>query len=513
MGTTQAADGINRVAITLCVMVASLMQALDTTIANVALPYMQGSVAASQDEIAWVLTSYIAAAAIMTPPTGFFAARFGVKRTFLVSVGGFTIASMLCGMAQSLLQIVAFRILQGVFGAALVPLSQSVLLNIYPKERQGSAMAWWGVAVMAGPVLGPVLGAWLTYDFEWRYVFYINLPIGILTFLGMVAFLPGAERNNGAKLDWLGFATLSIAIGAMQILLDRGEEKDWFGSGEIWIEAIIAASAFYLFFLVHTFTAKDPFVRPSLFRDRNFTAGMIFIAIVGLTYYASLALQPPYLQDLLGYPVVTAGLVMGPRGIGTMAAMLVAGRLVGRINIRILLGTGLGLTAWSFYEMTGWTPDVSETTVVVLGIVQGLGLGLLFTPLSVATLSSLPSEQRADGAGLFSLSRNVGSSVGISAVNSLLVVNTQINHADIAQHVTAVNRVFEDPTIAQYWNPVTAAGRAALDAVVTRQAEIIAYIDNYKLLMIATLVAIPLLIVFTKRSAGSSREEHTLAME
>jgi MFS transporter, DHA2 family, multidrug resistance protein len=512
MGTTQAADGINRVAITLCVMVASLMQALDTTIANVALPYMQGSVAASQDEIAWVLTSYIAAAAIMTPPTGFFAARFGVKRTFLVSVGGFTIASMLCGMAQSLLQIVAFRILQGVFGAALVPLSQSVLLNIYPKERQGSAMAWWGVAVMAGPVLGPVLGAWLTYDFEWRYVFYINLPIGILTFLGMVAFLPGAERNNGAKLDWLGFATLSIAIGAMQILLDRGEEKDWFGSGEIWIEAIIAASAFYLF-LVHTFTAKDPFVRPSLFRDRNFTAGMIFIAIVGLTYYASLALQPPYLQDLLGYPVVTAGLVMGPRGIGTMAAMLVAGRLVGRINIRILLGTGLGLTAWSFYEMTGWTPDVSETTVVVLGIIQGLGLGLLFTPLSVATLSSLPSEQRADGAGLFSLSRNVGSSVGISAVNSLLVVNTQINHADIAQHVTAVNRVFEDPTIAQYWNPVTAAGRAALDAVVTRQAEIIAYIDNYKLLMIATLVAIPLLIVFTKRSAGSSREEHTLAME
>jgi MFS transporter, DHA2 family, multidrug resistance protein len=410
------------------------------------------------------------------------------------------------------LQIVAFRILQGVFGAALVPLSQSVLLNIYPKERQGSAMAWWGVAVMAGPVLGPVLGAWLTYNFEWRYVFYINLPIGILTFLGMVAFLPGAERNNGAKLDWLGFATLSIAIGAMQILLDRGEEKDWFGSGEIWIEAIIAASAFYLF-LVHTFTAKDPFVRPSLFRDRNFTAGMIFIAIVGLTYYASLALQPPYLQDLLGYPVVTAGLVMGPRGIGTMAAMLVAGRLVGRINIRILLGAGLGLTAWSFYEMTGWTPDVSETTVVVLGIIQGLGLGLLFTPLSVATLSSLPSEQRADGAGLFSLSRNVGSSVGISAVNSLLVVNTQINHADIAQNVTAVNRVFQDPTIAQYWNPVTAAGRAALDAVVTRQAEIIAYIDNYKLLMIATLVAIPLLIVFTKRSAGSSRKEHTLAME
>jgi DHA2 family multidrug resistance protein len=254
-------------------------------------------------------------------------------------------------------------------------------------------------------------------------------------------------------------------------------------------------------------------VKPSLFRDRNFSAGMIFIAIVGLTYYASLALQPPYLQDLLGYPVVTAGLVMGPRGIGTMAAMLVAGRMVGRVDIRILLGTGLSLTAWSLYEMTGWTPDVSATTIIVLGIVQGLGLGLLFTPLSVASLWNLSSDQRADGAGLFSLSRNIGSSVGISAVNSLLVVNTQVNHADIAQQVTAVNRVFENPTIAQYWNPVTAAGRAALDAVVTQQAQIIAYIDNYKLLMIATLVAIPLLIVFKKSSTGAARDEHTIVVE
>jgi DHA2 family multidrug resistance protein len=511
MGTTQTADGINRAAITLCVMVASLMQALDTTIANVALPYMQGSVAASQDEIGWVLTSYIAAAAIMTPPTGFFASRFGVKRTFLVSVAGFTIASMLCGLAQSLLQIVAFRILQGVFGAALVPLSQSVLLNIYPRERQGSAMAWWGIAVMAGPVLGPVVGAWLTYNYEWRYVFYINLPFGILTFLGMLAFLPGAEHNRSVRLDWFGFGALSVAIGAMQILLDRGEEKDWFASGEIWIEAIIAAGAFYLF-LVHIFTSKEPFVRPSLFRDRNFSAGMIFIAIIGLTYYASLALQPPYLQNLLGYPVVTAGLVMGPRGIGTMGAMLVVGRLIGRVSTRILLCTGLVLTAWSLYEMTGWTPDVSQATIIAVGIVQGVGLGLLFTPLSVATLSSLSLAERADGAGLFSLSRNVGSSVGISAVNSLLVTNTQVNHADIAQHVTAVNRLFDNPAIAQYWNPLTAAGRAALDAVVTRQAEIIAYIDNYKLLMIATLLAIPLLVVF-KKPATPPTQDHTLAIE
>jgi MFS transporter, DHA2 family, multidrug resistance protein len=501
MAAARATDGVNSMAITACVMVASLMQALDTTIANVALPYIQGSVAASQDQIAWVLTSYIAAAAIMTPPTGFLAARFGVKRLFLASIAGFTVASMLCGMAQSLLQIVLFRVLQGVFGAALIPLSQTVLFSVYPKERQGFAMALWGVAVMAGPVLGPVLGGWLTYNYTWRYVFYINLPVGMLAFLGMVAFLPDSGRNAGAKLDWFGFGTLSLAIGAMQILLDRGEERDWFGSGEIWIEAIIAASAFYLF-LVHTLTAREPFVRPSLFRDRNFTAGMLFIAVVGLTYYASLALQPPYLQDLMNYPVVTAGLVMGPRGIGTMAAMLAAGQLIGRIDTRILLGAGLALTAWSFYAMTGWTPDVAQATVVIVGVIQGVGLGLLFTPLSVVTLSTLSPEQRAEGAGLFSLSRNVGSSVGISVVNSLLTTNTQVNHADIVQHVTAVNRMFEHPTIAQFWNPLTAAGRAALDAVVTQQAQIIAYIDDYKLLMIATLVVIPLLIVFKRPSGG-----------
>jgi MFS transporter, DHA2 family, multidrug resistance protein len=304
---------------------------------------------------------------------------------------------------------------------------------------------------------------------------------------------------------------LSLAIGALQVLLDRGEEKDWFGSGEIVIEAIIAASALYLF-LGHTFTAREPFVRPSLFRDRNFTAGTLFVAIVGLTYYASLALQPPYLQNLMNYPIVTAGLVMGPRGVGTMGAMMVVGRLTGRVDTRLLLGTGLGLTAWSFYVMTGWTPDVSQTTIIVIGVIQGIGLGFLFVPLSVATLSTLSSEQRAEGAGLYSLSRNIGSSIGISVVNSLLTRNTQVNHAEIAQHVTAVNRLFEDPMIAQFWNPVTAAGRAALDAVVTQQAQIIAYIDDYKLLMIATIAVIPLLIVF-KKPPGGGGADHTAVVE
>jgi MFS transporter, DHA2 family, multidrug resistance protein len=511
MSAAPALDGHTRIAVTVCVILATLMQALDTTIANVALPYMQGSVSASQDEIAWVLTSYIVAAAIMTPPTGFLAGRFGLKRLFLVAVAGFTVSSVLCGLAQSLVQIVLFRVLQGLFGAALVPLSQTVLMNINPRERQGSAIALWGVAVMAGPVLGPVLGGWLTQTYSWRFVFYINVPIGALAFFGMTIFLPDTERNVTTKLDWFGFGTLSLAIAAMQVMLDRGEELDWFGSGEIVTEAIIAASAFYLF-IVHTFTARQPFVSPTLFRDRNFTAGVLFISVVGLTYYASLALQPPYLQDLMNYPIVSAGFVLGPRGIGTMGAMMIVGKLIGQVDTRLLLTTGLGLTAWSFYAMTGWTPDISQMTIIVVGVIQGIGLGFIFVPLSVVTLSTLSPDRRAEGAGLYSLSRNIGSSVGISVVNSLLTRNTQVNHAEIASQVTSVNRAFEAPAIARFWNPLTAAGRAALDAVVTRQAQIIAYIDDYKLLMIATLAVIPLLIIFTKPPRGVA-PDHTQAME
>jgi MFS transporter, DHA2 family, multidrug resistance protein len=368
-----------------------------------------------------------------------------------------------------------------------------------------------GVAVMAGPVLGPVLGGWLTEAYSWRYVFYINLPIGILAFAGITTFLPETSRNVTAKLDWFGFGALSLTIAAFQVMLDRGEQLDWFGSSEIVVEAIIGASAFYLF-LVHTFTASAPFVRPSLFRDRNFTAGIVFIAIIGLTYYASLALQPPYLQDLMNYPIVTAGLVLGPRGVGTMGAMLLVGKLIGKVDTRALLGAGLGLTAWSFYAMTGWTPDVSQMTIINVGIIQGIGLGFLFVPLSVVTLSTLPSELRAEGAGLYSLSRNIGSSVGISVVNSLLTTNTQVNHAEIARHVTAVNRIFSDRTIAQVWNPLTAAGRAALDAMITQQAQIIAYIDDYKLLMIATIAVLPLLVVF-KKASGADAPDHSVVME
>ena len=500
---TEEASRRHRVTITVLVLLAATMQTLDTTIVNVALPYVQGSVATSPDQIDWVLTSYITAAAIMTPPTGFLVARFGLKRLFIVSTLGFTLASMLCGMAESLTQIVAFRILQGGFGAAMIPLSQTILLTIYPKERHGFAMALFGLGVVVGPVLGPVLGGWLTEDYTWRYVFYINGPLGIIGALGMMVFLPESPRSGPQKFDWFGFGTLSLAIGALQILLDRGEIKDWFGSSEIVIEAVVAGSAFYLF-LVHTFTTDRPFMRPALFRDRNLCAGVIFSVVAFITLYASLALQPPYLQDLMNYPVLTAGLVMGPRGVGTMVATMVVGRFVGKLDTRLLLAIGLGFSAWAFYVMTGWTPDVSERDVITVGLAQGAGFGILFVPMSAVTLSTLAPEERADGASIFSLSRSIGSSVGISAFTALLTSNTQINHADISANVTAVNRAFEDPTVTRFLSPVTAAGRAALDAVVTQQARIIAYIDDYKLLLIATLALFALLIIFKKSNASAS---------
>ena len=509
-GAAAAPLPANRAAITACIILAVIMQALDTTIANVALPYMQGSVSASADQINWVLTSYIVAAAIMTPPSGFLANRFGRQRVLMTAIAGFVIASVLCGMAQSLSQIVAFRLMQGFFGAALVPIAQSILLDIYTVEERGSAMALFGVSVMVGPVLGPVIGGWLTENFSWRWVFYINVPIGALAFVGISLYLRETKTSAAAKLDWLGFGSLSIAIAAMQVFLDRGAQLDWFSSFEILIEAVIAASAFYVF-LVHTFTAERPFVRPRLFLDRNFTVGMLFIFIIGITYLASMALMTPYLQTLMGYPVVTAGIVMGPRGVGTMISMFIVGRMMGRIDTRLLLMIGLLLTAWAMYDMTGWTPDISQWTVAVVGFIQGAGLGFLFVPLTTVTFATLPSEDRADATGLYNLSRNVGSSVGISVVSYLLTRNGQINHETIGSYVTATNRAFNHPAVLHAMSPWTAGGRAALDQLIQFQAAIISYIDDFKLMMVLSLAAVPLVLLL--RKAGPRNDDHAVVME
>ncbi|MGA9011178.1 MAG: DHA2 family efflux MFS transporter permease subunit, partial [Acetobacteraceae bacterium] len=328
-----------RMIVTVCTVLATLMQSLDSTIANVALPYMQGTMSASQEEINWVLTSYIVAAAIMTAPTGFLASRFGRTRLFVTAVIGFTIASALCGLAESLGQIVVFRILQGMFGAALVPLSQSVMYELYPPEQRAKAMGLWTMGVMMGPICGPILGGWLTDNYSWRWVFYINVPFGIVTAIGLVTFLQESSYGRSAKLDWIGFGALSLAIGSFQMMLDRGETLDWFSSREIVLEAFIAGVAFYVF-LVQFCLAPRPFLSPRLFADRNFTVGAFLYAIMGLIMYASLALLAPFLQTMMNYPVMTAGIVLAPRGAGLMVAALICGRVMGKVSARLLVGLG-----------------------------------------------------------------------------------------------------------------------------------------------------------------------------
>jgi DHA2 family multidrug resistance protein len=495
----------NRAALTVCVMLATIMQALDTTIANVALPYMQGSLSATLDQINWVLTSYIVAAAIMTPPTGWLAGRFGRKRVFLVAVAGFTVASVLCGIASSLEEMVIFRLMQGVFGAPLVPLSQSVLLDSYPKERHGSAMAMWGVGVMVGPILGPTLGGYLTEWYNWRWVFFINLPIGVITFMGLSAFLARRHQRTVAGFDWFGFLMLSLGIGGLQMMLDRGEQLDWFSSAEIVIEGALSVLGFYLF-LIHIFTSERPFIDPKMFHDRNLSIGLSFIFVVGIILLGTLALMTPFLQNLMDYPVVTAGLVLAPRGVGTMMAMLVVGRLINRIDARLLILTGFSLVAFSLWDMTGFNTNVSQTALVVSGVVQGLGLGFIFVPLSTITFSTLAPELRTQATALFSLMRNLGSSIGISIVIWLLTRNAHVMHATLVEHATPYNPFFRYPGVAGMWNLGTPMGRAALDAEITRQAMTISYLNDFKLMMIVALAAIPLLLVM-RRPARSAPAE------
>lgn len=473
--------------ITLSVMLASIMQALDNTIANVALPRIQGTLSATQDQMSWVLTSYIVAAAIMTPLAGWLAGRFGRRKIFLYSILGFTIASALCGLAQTLPQIVLARLAQGLSGAALIPMSQATLLDINPPERHGRAMTVWVMGVTIGPILGPALGGWLTEQYSWRWVFYINVPFGILAFLGVLTFMKETVKR-AARFDFFGFASLALAVGSLQLMLDRGQSNDWFSNIETWIEAGICAVSTYLFAIHVLTTRKVPFISPALFKDRNFLTGNLFIFLIGVVLFATLALLPPLLQNLLGYPVVLTGLVTAPRGIGTLIAMAIVGRLATRIDGRYVMAFGLSLTAVSLWWMTNFYLQMDSNEVVWSGLLQGFGTGCVFAPLSTIAFSTLAPHLRNEGTAFFSLMRNLGSSVGISAVTTLLVRNTQIMHSRLAEHVTP----FNDGLTSLSAGAPTAEHLAQLNALVTRQAAMIAYNNDFKLMLILTVIAIPL---------------------
>jgi MFS transporter, DHA2 family, multidrug resistance protein len=482
----------NRGVITVSVMLATIMQALDTTIANVALPRVQGTLSATQDEMGWVLTSYIVAAAITIPLAGWLASEFGRRRIFLLSIVLFTVASALCGMATTLPQIVLFRFLQGVGGAALVPLSQAVLFDINSPKDFGRAMSIWGIGVTLGPILGPALGGWLTENYSWRWVFFINLPVGVLTYFGLLATLPENRNAKSSQFDFFGFTTLSIGIAALQLLLDRGQQLDWFSSREIMAEAIVGGLAFYLF-LVHMFSSERPFLNPALFKDRNFVASNVFILMIGVVLFATLALLPPMLQNQFGYPVILTGLVTMPRGVGTLVGMILVGRLVARFDARLVMGAGLALTAYSLWEMTQFSLGMSAWPVIISGVFQGIGVGLVYVPLSMVAFTTLPGSLRNEGTSFFNLLRNVGSSIGISVVFFLLTQNTQRVHASLAEHVTPFNTA-SNPAAAHI-DVSTTKGLLALNGMITNQSAMIGYLDDFKLMMVLTLVTIPFLLM------------------
>jgi DHA2 family multidrug resistance protein len=478
--------------ITISIMLATIMQVLDTTIANVALPHMQGSLSASTDQVTWVLTSYIVASAIMTLPVGYLSQRFGRRKLFLWSVAGFTVSSMFCGQANSLEEMIFWRLAQGIFGASLAPLSQATLLDTYPPEKHAAAMSAWGMGIMLGPILGPTLGGWLTEYYSWRWVFYVNVPVGILSIIGIYLYVPDnalAKRS----FDVRGFALLALAVASLQMLLDRGEQADWFDALEIQFYAIAAILSLYLF-IVHNLTSDHRFLSPGLMRDRNFVSGTMFIFVVGIVLLGTMALLPTYLQQWKGYPVMTTGLVLMPRGLGVMFTMWQVHRLMKLMDARLLVIIGLAVVAYSLHLMAGFNLQVSERELVITGIIQGLGLGLLFVPVSILTYATLPQSLRAEGTALFSLSRNLGSSVGVSIVMAALTRNMWINQQELAGRMQVTPELLSalPPTPDMMGMPMMIYSELA------HQAAEIAYVDNFLLLMWISLAAMPLVLLLSK---------------
>jgi MFS transporter, DHA2 family, multidrug resistance protein len=502
---SSAVPGLRRNMVTICAMTATIMQALDTTIANVALPYMQGSLSASQDQINWVLTSYIVAAAIMTAPVAWIANRFGRKRTFIVCSAGFTLASVLCGLAQDINQMVLFRLLQGMFGAALVPLSQAVMLDSYALHERAKAMSIWGMGVMMGPIMGPSLGAWLTETYSWHWVFFVNLPFGIITVLGLLTFMEETRADRGLRFDWFGFAALAVGIGAMQLALDRGEQLGWLESNEIIAEIIVSIVGFYYFF-AHSFTTEKPFIQFAIFKDRNFIGGCVFMAVMGLVLFSTMALSSPYLQNVIGYPIITAGLLLASRGCGTFVAMMLVGRLMRYIEARTLIIAGLSLTCFSLFYMTGWTDQTQVGEIITLSIVQGFGFGLVFVPLSTVAFLTLPNHLRTDGTSMLTLLRNVASSIGISIVIAQLTEGAQRVHAVLNEHITPFNQALQMPDVRGIINLSTDAGRALADAMLNLQAQIIAFSQDYQMVMLFTLCTIPLALMIGSTKAAMRKQ-------
>jgi DHA2 family multidrug resistance protein len=498
----------NKGLLTAAIMVAVIMQVLDTTIANVALPHMRASLGASQDEINWVLTSYIVAAAIATPLTGWFSDRFGRRNLLLGAVVGFTGASLLCGVATNLEQMVLFRVLQGICGAMLVPLAQATMMDINPREQLGQAMAIFGAGIMFGPIIGPTLGGWLTETFNWRAVFLVNLPVGIVAFFMLAALMPNTPIKI-RRFDFFGFGMLALAVAALQLILDRGQGVGWFDSPEIWLYLLLAISGLWVF-VVHCLTADEPFMDMGMFTDRNFVTGLVLILITGVTLFSGLALLPPMLQNLMGFPVIETGLLMGPRGIGTMISMILVGRLVARYDARILIVIGTLLMGYSLFMMTEFDIVMNSQPIIVSGFIQGVGMGFVFVPLNSLAFATINAKYRVDATSMFSLIRNVGQGVGISVVTTVLAQMQVVNYAELGERLTIDSGPVRDFAAAAggLQNVI-----GTLHGMITQQAAMLAFLDDFKLMMILTFVSLPIVFLLRRpKPRVMTAEERAHAM-
>jgi DHA2 family multidrug resistance protein len=486
------------------IMLATVVYTLDSTIAAVALPHMQGTFSATQEQVAWVLTSYIVSSAIMTPMAGYLTDRIGRKNLFLLSVTGFVIASMACGLAVSLDEIVMFRVLQGAFGAALIPLSQATILDAYTPATYGRGMALFGVGVMLGPIVGPTLGGWLTEFFSWRWVFFINLPLGLLALLGVqLSVVDHPEEDRDRPFDLAGFAFLGLGIGALQLMLDRGNSLSWFESTEIQIEAGMAVLCLYLF-IVQILTGKRPFIDPKIFRDRNFSMSLVLSFVIGFNLMATMAMLPPFMQNLLGFPVLLTGLTLAPRGVGTMISMALVGRLVERVDPRLLIVFGLLCQALSLWQMAQFDHNVTQAMLIYTGVLQGFGMGFMFVPMSSMAFSTLEPRLRTDGSGLYSLGRNIGSSVGISILMGALAVYLRQNREQLVVHLNPFSDTLKSFDPAGMMTPSTGQGLEMLNHLVQREALMLGYLDDFRLMMLITLVAVPLVFMMRPQRAPAA---------
>jgi DHA2 family multidrug resistance protein len=494
-----AQDIANRIPITGALMLATLMYTLDSTIANVALPHIQGSVSAAQDQITWVLTSYIIATAIMTPLSGWLSEKIGRKRMFMFSIAGFTVASMLCGTATSLPEIVIYRLLQGIAGASLMPLSQAVMLDVFPQRMIPRVMSLWSAAVILGPIVGPTLGGWLTESLSWRWVFYINLPIGILAFLGIYSFMAVDEGGRQRPFDFVGFGALALFIGAFQLMLDRGPGQDWLHSREVVIEAAVMAAGLYVF-ITQTLTAEHPFFHRDLAKDANYVGSTVFGLFVGVLLFSTSALLPLLMQNLLGYSALQSGWASMPRGLGSLIAFVAVPWMVGRMGARPVLVIGVSISMAALWQMSRFDLSMTPTPIMISGFVQGLGTGLMFAPLSALGYATLDPSHRTEGTIVATMTRTLGSSVGISVVQALLINNSALAHARLAERIAV-----GDPMIRQVLpaalDPTTAGGLQLLNAEVTRQGAMIGYSNVFGWMTLAIILLAPLILLMQPAKA------------